>query len=149
MSREIPRDWRMLKLDERQHWHPDVQAQTTAIWGVYAYDRNTHVHVCELTPSYELYWIGIDYIEIDGLTDEQRSELNETIDCYHDSEPVIYMHVSDVDAIVASEPEIAKTVDVGEEIAEAEEAQAEELRIGLDYVVPSLMEGWNTGALRW
>jgi hypothetical protein len=131
----IPPDYCLLKLDEREHWHEKIQAQTRTIFGVYAFDRSCHTHLCEATPSYELRFVANDYEEIDGLDEEARERLNETILCA-DSEPVTYMHARDVDALIARCPERCRPVEVDVAIFGTEEA-----------VFDAIMDDWNTGTI--
>ena len=131
-------DYYMLKLDERQHWHAEIQSQTRAIYGVYAFDRSSHTHLCEYTPSYELRWIATDYEEIEEIAEDEdrREALNEKIlSASYDSEPVTYMHVSDVEALIKRLPERVRKV----EIEPDEDTDPFE----------EIMEGWNTGGFQW
>jgi len=136
-------DYQIIKLDERQHWHEDVQKQTTAVYGVYAYDKNEHTFLCEMTPSHCLMFLGTDYAEIDGLSEEERNDLNEKIlEGSSSSEPVAYMHVRDIERIVEKNPSLSKKADMDFDLDEDLDEHAK-----WNAMFDQLLEGWNTGAL--
>ena len=88
----------IVKIPERQHWSEDVQALTTRIFGVYALDRRRHFHLCEFCASYELWFIEDQYEETDEVAadEHKRDDLNQII-LGADTEPISYMHVSDIE----------------------------------------------------
>jgi len=53
-------DWRLVKLDDThfcdENWRREVKLKACGVF--YLYDRNRHVHCCELTPSYELHAVA-------------------------------------------------------------------------------------------
>ncbi len=109
-ERKVPPDYWLVKVPCRGFWREDIQEMTTAIWTVYVFDRNLHVHICSLTPSYELHFAGYDYIEVDGLLDEVSNDLNEMI-VTAESELIDYSDVSTIDRIIEANPQLAKQVD--------------------------------------
>jgi len=138
----IPADWRLIKIDERQHWHEKIAAQTTAIYGVYAYDAATHVHACEATPSYALWFVSNEADPIDSLSDEDREKLHEDVLCAHD-EPCILMHVRDVERLCEQFPDRVRKVALDADDSDnADNADRRDLK-----VVDEIAEGWGTGAL--
>jgi len=144
VRRRVPPDWQIVKMDERGFWNEhnaeakEILSKTTALYGVWAFDRNSHIHICSLTPSYELWWLDAVYAEIEGLTDEQREMLDEqhTVAKFND-ESVTYMNVSDVDRILKAHPERVKSVPAA--YVDGEEKD--------EKVVNEIVEGWATGSL--
>jgi hypothetical protein len=91
-----------VKIDERDYWcDPVALARATRIVGVYVFDRRQHVHICSFTPCYELHFLGSQWDEIGGLSDEERDELSDRI-IHGDgqSEPVTYWDKHDVDSML-------------------------------------------------
>jgi hypothetical protein len=69
------------------------------MFGIYFYNKNEHTHLCSLTPSYYLRFIGHSLWVQDGVSDEEREHLYEK---YAD-EPgeSTYRDVRTIDAIPA------------------------------------------------
>lgn len=99
---ELLPDLHVVKIDERQWWlDPVVLQRTTRIYGVYVFDRRQHFHLCSFSASYELHFLGPQWEEIEGLSDEDHDDLWQRIvegDGY--SEPVTYWDKSDVDRML-------------------------------------------------
>jgi len=142
---EIKPDWRLVKLDERQHWRDDIKAMTTEIFGVYAYDKNKHVHVAEITPSYELTFIDFDYGETPKVADDDdlREQLNEMIlEGKAEQESGTYMHVRDLDALLKKHPKRGRSIPkLDEPDPDATDREQEQA------VLDEIMERWNGGGL--
>lgn len=135
----IKPDYRLIKISDHKHWREDVQSATKDIWTVYAFDVNTHVHCCELTPSYELHFIAQDYQEIDDLTEEQREDLNEKILSGYE-EDVCYMHVRDVERMMSQQPKLTRTVEVDDV---DDDADSDNVLRAMD----DIRERWNSGSV--
>lgn len=136
-------EYHIIKLSERAYWNPNIQAQTKEIFGVYAFDRSTATHCCELTPSYCLMYLGADFVPNDDLSDEEREALDTNItegSC--SSDPVIYMHVRDVENLMTIHPDRVQKAnldfDLDEDLDEQGKWNAE---------FDQLLEGWSTGSL--
>lgn len=89
----------IVKIDETGFWNEDFRKKygITKLMGVYLYDSELGVRVCEITPSRELNFVHTQPDYGDDLTEEQREEMWEEIneaDCQ--SEPVTYMHCGSV-----------------------------------------------------
>ena len=90
-------DFRIFKRDVTANCCPEFVALCGGkVLDIYVFDANRHVCVCEMTPSYEMNFIegaaGGEYPEDKGEeVDEALREAN-----LH-TEPVIYIHVSDID----------------------------------------------------
>lgn len=91
---------RILQLDETGYWVPNVTERAGKILGVYLYHDDIAVHCCELTPSYELHFVGSFYTN-SNLSEDDREKLEEEImeGNAAGQEPVMYMHCSRVDAM--------------------------------------------------
>lgn len=133
-----PNFW-LIKIDERPYWvNSTVLERTTANYGVYAVDRNSCTRLCEITPSYALFFVANVYEEVPDLTEEQREELDELVMTGGDySEPVTYMHVRTVEKLIEEYPERARDT-------------AEFLDIDFDdecdEPINQITEAWATGA---
>lgn len=74
---------------------------------IYLVNRKSHTHLCEMTPSYALYplYCEVNYSALHEaeLTEEKREELQDfSYECLSAEPNVEYMHVSEVDRIIAS-----------------------------------------------
>lgn len=66
----------VVKIDEREYWlDPVVMGRTKRIVGVYVFDRRHHVHMCSFSASHELHFLGSQWEEIEGLSDEDHDDL--------------------------------------------------------------------------
>ena len=141
-KRTLPSDWWLIKIDERGYWlDSKVLARTKHVYAVYAFDRNTHVHCCEITPSYELTFLGHDAEEVEDLSDEEREELDEIIISVPNEEPVTYMHVSYVDRMLEANPHLAKQLNYTPEELDFEEDSRQQ--------IDQVMEDWHTGSIQF
>lgn len=65
-------DLRIIKIDQTQHWRKDIVLKAGRIHSVYGFDANLGVHLCSLTPAYELKFIG--YTWDNHVDDEVENE---------------------------------------------------------------------------
>jgi hypothetical protein len=102
---ELLPDLCVVKIDEREHWlDPVVLKQTKRIFGAYIFDRRQHFHLCSFSASYELYFLGSQWDEAEGLSDEDHEELWELInEGDRQSEPVTYWDRYDIDTMMQVE----------------------------------------------
>jgi hypothetical protein len=101
----LPDLW-ILKIDETEFWiDPVVCERVQRVFGVYVFDRRQHFHLCNLSASYEMTFLGSQFEPIDGLTDKEDEDLAERIQegDWQTDEWVKYMNMSDVDRLVANE----------------------------------------------
>lgn len=74
---ELLPDLHIVKIDERHHWiDPNILAKIKRIYGVYVFDRHQHFHLCSISASYELHFLGTQYEDTDGLDEYESDELN-------------------------------------------------------------------------
>jgi hypothetical protein len=94
----------VVKIDEREYWlDPAVLERTTRIFGVYVFDRRQHFHLCSVSASHELYFLGSQWEEVEGLSDDYHDDLWKRItqgDGQSDS--VTYWDKCDVDRMLAN-----------------------------------------------
>ncbi|MGO8750588.1 MAG: hypothetical protein ACLQNE_31960 [Thermoguttaceae bacterium] len=88
----------IVKVPERDYWCEEVRAMTKRIFGVYAFDRRQHFHLCELCASYELWFVETQYEETDEVAEDEdrRDELNQIVLGAYE-EPVTYAHRKEID----------------------------------------------------
>lgn len=134
----------LIKIDERAFWSADVRSKTVANHGVYAFDRASRTHLCELTPSYCLVFIANDYDEVDGLSDDDREALYETVCSAFSEEPVTYMHVRTVESIIDRRPDLLRAVDIDFDFDERD-TEGEEWNATFDQIA----EAWSSGAIMY
>ncbi|RLC12702.1 MAG: hypothetical protein DRI24_17015 [Deltaproteobacteria bacterium] len=129
-------DYWLIKVPERSYWTGDeILNNTEAINGVYAFNRNLHVHICSFNPTYEMHFMGTDYEEVDGLSDDARESLNCLITDNDSSEPVTYMSTSTVEKLLKANPDSGYKVT---EYLDDEEDAIEQIH-----------EGWATGSFMY
>lgn len=89
----------VVKIDERNYWlDPEVLSRTTRLFGVYVFDRRQHFHICSVTPSYELHFLGSQWECPNDLSEEKRDDLWDRIQTGDgQSELVTYWDKSDID----------------------------------------------------
>lgn len=94
----------VVKLDETEYWlDPVIMARTKRIFGVYVFDRRQHFHICSFSASHELCFLGSQWDEVDGLSDEEHDDLSERItEGDGQSDPVSYWDKSDIDRMLAN-----------------------------------------------
>ena len=73
-TKPLPDLW-LMKEDETEHWtDEEFKKKAGQIYTVYLFDRSSHTHLCELTPSYEMRRLYTTYSNGDH-PDEVREEL--------------------------------------------------------------------------
>jgi len=102
---ELLPDLFVVKIDETKYWlDPVVLQRTKRIFGVYVFDRRQHFHICSISASHELYFLGSQWDENEGLSDEEHDDLWERImqgDCQSDA--VTYWDKSDIDRMLENQ----------------------------------------------
>ena len=55
-TERIPKDFVLIRLNETEHWNlPEkLKNEIGEIYTVHLFNRTSHTHCCEITPSYEL-----------------------------------------------------------------------------------------------
>jgi hypothetical protein len=98
--RDIPMDWRIVRFDETAYYNEAwlKEHKVVKCWSFYVYDKNRHVHLCEITPSYELWTVAFDFQCADDASDEDNESAWEAmLEAESGDEDVTYMHVSTID----------------------------------------------------
>jgi len=92
----------LVAIDETSDWElPEYMDKILRIETVFMYDENNHHHLCEITPSYELYPVETRAILKPEFADDDR--LSDAISQEIMSEmtyDVSYMHVWEVKSII-------------------------------------------------
>ena len=98
----LPDLW-IVKIEDRDEWLDRyILDRTARLFSVYVFDRRQHVHICQVTPSYEAYFLGSQYEASRELTDDEREELEEHIRVGDaQTEPVTYFDVADAERWIA------------------------------------------------
>lgn len=83
---------RVVSVNDTQHYNlrPEDRADIVSIHTVYAYTPEVHVHLCELTPSYELRYL-YTYLTAADHVDSWRADELDSVYCYEPNEDT-YMH---------------------------------------------------------
>jgi len=91
--------WVAIEFDETGYWNEDFLEKygIEKVRAVYVYNENLYVHCCEITPSYELWFIN-DYPVMKSEADTGREEAWEAV-MEASTEPVEYHHVQHLDRI--------------------------------------------------
>ena len=101
---ELLPDLHVVKIDETEYWlDPVVLGRTKRIVGVYVFDRRQQFHICSFTATHELYFLGSQWEEVEGLSDQERDDLWERItEGDGQSDPVSYWDRWDIDRMLAN-----------------------------------------------
>lgn len=95
---------RVLVREETENWAPDIVERAGRVFGVYLYNPDAATHCCELTPSYELEFVG-SVAENLPDDDSAREKLQDDImEGDTSCEPISYIHCHSIDAM----PEIKR-----------------------------------------
>ena len=94
----------VVKIDEREYWlDPVVLGRTKRIFGVYVFDRRQQFHICSFTATHELYFLGSQWEEVEGLSDDEHDDLWVRItEGDGQSDPVSYWDRWDIDRMLAN-----------------------------------------------
>lgn len=102
-SKERKPQYRYIKVNETGDWNDGIVNKLGVngiIWAVYAYDSGVFVHCCELTPSYEMIYVGTEFTTDSSydsvnyeLIDEEIREGEANLDSLYS-----YMYCSSVDS---------------------------------------------------
>ena len=89
-----PHIW-VLVIDDTHAWSgtPEILARTGRIFSVWLYDSTAHVHLCELTPSYELWYV--DFVCEKEIDDDTWDDVS---DGYDSGERVSYIHTLEINS---------------------------------------------------
>ena len=94
----------VVKIDEREYWiDPVILGRTKRIFGVYVFDRRQQFHICSFTATHELHFLGSQWEEVEGLSDDEHDDLWERItEGDSHSDPVSYWDRWDIDRMLAN-----------------------------------------------
>ena len=89
-------------IDESAYWSEEIKKRVRdgKIYGRYIYTPDSRTHCCELTPSYELWFVGSVFEPLENATENEREALYDEIreaDALCDNNDVRYFHCHDID----------------------------------------------------
>lgn len=90
-KRELPMDLRIYVEDVTEHYN-GKPAGMGKIFDAWLFDANLHVHLCSLTPTFEVWYIGSTYSPEREMTDEEREAADDYLrEANAETPPVDYM----------------------------------------------------------
>jgi hypothetical protein len=89
----------ILKVDETAHWSEEIRERVERIWGVYLFDQNWRIHLCEFTPSYELHRLPSQVIVPDWEYHRHDEIEGEIMDGERFDDAVVYVHCHRLDGL--------------------------------------------------
>ena len=84
-------------LDETEYWNEDIIQKADKIFGVYLYNPKEITHCCEITPSYELHFMGSFAQEYPENESEHEILYDDIITGDMNTELVKYFHCKGID----------------------------------------------------
>jgi hypothetical protein len=105
-SKETKPQYRYIKVNETRDWDEEFVKKlgiNGVIWAVYAYDSSVVTHCCELTPSYEMIYLGTEFTTdspYDSIDCEFVEEELRDVEAARDTN-YSYMHCNDVERIIS------------------------------------------------
>lgn len=123
---KLQTEWKFIVCDETRYWDKSLVSklgQNGKIVAVYAFDANCQVHCCELTPSYELFFLGQHAEFEDGLEERLGENAYQALmsEIENENAPdsdVSYQYCSDVDRMNPKDITGASTWDKYDDIRE-------------------------------
>ena len=112
----------LIRIDETEHCAKDWLEEwaINKVWAWYLFDADLHVHLCSLSPSYELHFYGYT-TENNIAEDDERSRDGldmELSDIHFNSEAISYHAARAIDALSEENKAILGTTDDGEELGD-------------------------------
>jgi len=120
-------DFRIFRNDRTHDWTDDIVARAGRLWDVLLFNGNRHVYCCEMTPSYEMMFLGSTW-ERSPQDDDEAEEMGDEIRAVDaQTEAFSYFHVHGINldgcpAIETTDEEWAEAL----EDADGDEDQAYE-----------------------
>jgi hypothetical protein len=120
--------FKVVKIEETRHYTgKDFVKKAGKIWAVFLYNFASQTYCCEITPSYELNYLGS--VTENRLTDEQQEYL---LEANAHREVIEYHHVATIDKLPDAD-NVAKPWDITEEDYEDDDAYDELFEEVLDH----------------
>jgi hypothetical protein len=110
----IKPQFNVVVLDETHHWSDEIRQYAGKMYGAYMYDVNRQVHVAELTPSYELYFLC--NTPLNQVSDEMQEAIFEAGS--GSGTDVMYVHCKDIDRLPDTHKYYGQPVDLGDDTYE-------------------------------
>jgi hypothetical protein len=102
-DKNVPPEWRYVKMDETQFWDPDCPARLLGkrLVATYAYNKGSHTYCCSLTPAYWLVYLGTEYNSEAELSEEEKELIDSSIRESETEDQSGYWNCSDIDRLVS------------------------------------------------
>jgi hypothetical protein len=107
----IKPQFNVVVLDETHQWSDEIRQYAGKMYGAYMYDVNRQVHVAELTPSYELYFLC--NTPLNQVSDEMQEAIFEAGS--GSGTDVMYVHCKDIDRLPDTHKHYGQPVDLGDD----------------------------------
>lgn len=98
---EIVPDWWFVAIDETQDWCLPEKQWVDKIHTSYLFDRNRHVHCCELTASYEMWPLDYHITWQGDPPEDVREQIEQMVQACRADFQVRYQHVDGVEVWMA------------------------------------------------
>lgn len=90
-------DWRYLVRDETCYWiDPALVEKCGRIFGIYIFDITLGVHICDMSPSYELYFLRSEPERIPDDDRERENVFEAILEGDMHTDPVTYVYCRSV-----------------------------------------------------
>jgi len=99
MSKYDKPNFKLAKFDETDGWDKDTKKIAKKIYGIYLYNENVVTHCCEITPSYEMHFLGSVTEEAPDDDTEREDFLDEIDVADLNTDLISYFHCSTVNAL--------------------------------------------------
>lgn len=139
MSDSIKPDFHVIVIPHNleRDWNiPKYVKYIERIESLYLFDKNVHVHCCEITPSYELWPITTRPVfkqEVFGLDDNMVDKIDDIVHVASCESDVEYHHVRFIDALMVKHPERWTAVNPKWNVVEEDETYEENREALIEY----------------
>jgi len=100
MERTVKPELVFIRIDETEYWDAEFlkDNRIKKIWSIYLYDYREHTHLCEMTPSYCLWYVDFSVeFEDDVDHDDTEEAYDKVMESQCEQEPCQYAHVAVID----------------------------------------------------
>jgi hypothetical protein len=96
-------NWYIVEFDETEYWQQFFLDKygIEKVMTQYVFDAGWQVHCCEITPSYELWFVQHAPVFRDGMSDLEIEEAEDEMRRNNNQEQVEYRHCRGLDRMIA------------------------------------------------